>query len=312
MLVAGATGGIGSAIVLELIKQNMQVIAFSKSKQKLNDMFGQYSEVICVAGDALNDDEVRHAAKGVDLIVHAINFPYQHWQHTQLKSLQHLINAAKQENVPFIMLDNIYAYSKSKTPINERAEKNPQTKKGQLRLQMEQLIKTSGISYMICHIPDVYGPRAINTLLYMMLEGVVKNKTTFYMAKLHTLREYAYTDDVARTVVELIERPSCYMQNWNIPGALRMTGHDLLSFFQKHFAYQKSFMSISKFKLTLISLFLPLMKEVKELFYLYEEPMLLDGSKLEKELGRIHYTNLEKSLIETYQWMKNMKNTNIN
>src|SRR5690606_4442194 len=153
--------------------------------------------------------------------VHAINFPYYDWQYTQMKALQHILNAAKQENARFIMIDNIYAYSKSKNPINEQAEKKPSTRKGQLRFQMEQLIKNSDVSYMICHIPDVYGPRAVNSILYMMLEGVVKNKPSFYMSKLNTIREYAYTDDVAKTVVELSKRESCYMQNWNIPGGLR-------------------------------------------------------------------------------------------
>ena len=308
VFIAGATGGIGSAIVFELIKQNFEVIAFARNKNRLNEMFGGHTLVTCIAGDVLDEEQLLQAAQDADLIIHAVNFPYQDWNKTHIQCLQNLLAAAKQQDARFIMIDNIYAYSKSEVPLTEYSEKSPPSKKGELRLHMEQLIKASGLPYMILHIPDVYGPRAAGTHIGVTLDGVVKKKVAYYVGPMHVKREFAYTGDVAQFVVELSKRPDCYMQNWNLPGGLHITGQQLEDYIKHHTGYEKSFKPVTSLMLFFVGLFDPFMREMREMFYLCEEPLFIDGSKLKKELGELKFTNIEQSLLETYAWMKSTVN----
>ncbi len=56
--------------------------------------------------------------------------------------------------------------------------------------------------------------------------------------------------------------------------------------------------------LQLIGIFSPPMKEVVEMFYLTEEPVILSGEKYEKEIGPLPRTSYRAGLEETILWMQ--------
>ena len=305
VFVAGATGGIGSTLVTELTARQIQVIAFARTEQTLHARFDGNPLVTCIAGDVLNDKEVFEAAKGADTIVHAVSFPYEQWETKHIPCLENLLKTAKQINSRFIMLDNIYAYGKVSSPVREDSIKHPHTKKGKMRLEMEQLIKNSGVTYLIAHIPDVFGPYAKNTILYSTLQAVVQNKNAYFVGPMDVTREFAYTPDIAKIVVTLALNKESYNQNWNIPGGLKITGHELQRYLQKNFDYSKKLKSAMRRMITFLGLFSAFMREQKEMMYLTETPVILDGSKLQKMIHHIPLTDGMESLNETIDWIKN-------
>ena len=305
VLVAGATGGIGSALVTELTARKIEVIAFAKTEETLKARFGDNPLVTCIAGDVLNDKEVFKAAKGIDTIMHAVSFPYEQWEATHMICLKHLLTTAKQTNSLFIMLDNIYAYGKASSPVKEDSIKHPHTKKGKLRLEMEQLIKNSGVTYLIAHIPDVFGPYAKNTILYSTLQAVLQNKNAYFVGQMDITREFAYTPDIARNVIALALNQDCYNQNWNIPGGLKITGHELHRYLKEHLQYSKKLKPATTRMISFLALFSSFMREQKEMMYLTETPVIVDGGKLQKVLHHLPLTDAIKSLNETIDWMKN-------
>ena len=304
VFVAGATGGIGSALVTELTARHIQVIAFARTEETLKVRFGGNSLVTCIAGNVLNDKEVFEAAKGADTIVHAVSFPYEQWEIKHIPCLENLLKTAKQTNSRFIMLDNIYAYGKVSSPVREDSIKHPHTKKGKLRLEMEQLIKNSGVTYLIAHIPDVFGPYAKNTILYSTLQAVLQNKNAYFVGPMDVTREFAYTPDISKIVVALALNKEIYNQNWNIPGELKITGHELQRYLQKNFHYSKKLKPATHRMISFLGLFSAFMREQKEMMYLTETPVILDGSKLQKTLDHIPLTDEMKSLNETIDWIK--------
>mgnify|MGYP003441053829 CR=1 FL=1 len=303
VFVAGATGGIGSALVTELTVRKIEVIAFARTEETLKARFGDNPLVTCIAGDVLNNKEVFKAAKGVDTIMHAVSFPYEQWEATHMIGLENLLTTAKQTNSRFIMLDNIYAYGKSPSPVKEDSIKHPHTKKGKLRLEMEQLIKNSGVTYLIAHIPDVFGPYAKNTILYSTLQAVIQNKNAYFVGPMDVTREFAYTPDIAKVVVALTLNKESYNQNWNIPGGLKITGHELQHYLQKNFHYSKKLKSATTRMISFLGLFSSFMREQKEMMYLTETPVIVDSSKLQKVLHHIPLDGI-KSLNQTIDWMK--------
>lgn len=304
VLVVGASGGMGYALVCELVSRGIQVIAFSRGKEKLTSLFQHKENVTIFAGDALNKQDMLVAAQGVDAIFHAVSFPYQEWEQKHIKCLNSMIEIAKTQQTKIALVDNIYAYGRQSThSLTEAANKEPHTKKGGIRLAMENALKESGVPFLIVHMPDLYGPNAENTILYETLKSVVQNKKANFVGNTKIEREFLYTFDGAKAMVELALRPDTYNQNWNIPAIHPITGDELMVIVRELTGYQKEVRTITKGMIRLISIFSPFMKEMVEMMYLTQEPVLLSGEKYRKEIGALPQTSYRDGLQETLVWM---------
>ncbi|MCT8138332.1 SDR family NAD(P)-dependent oxidoreductase [Anaerobacillus sp. CMMVII] len=303
-LVLGASGGIGFALVEELVARGINVVAFARGKEKLEGLYGNRVNVSIVPGDALVEEDVFTAAKGVDVIFHAVSFPYQEWEQTHPRCVEIMIKAAKIYQAKIAFVDNVYAYGRQSEVVTESTQKQPHTKKGRLRLEIETTLKNSGIPTLIVHMPDVYGPNCGNTILHETLKNVVQNKTANYVGPTNKAREYLYSLDGAKAMVELALREEAYNQNWNIPAVHPITGEQLLEIVRKELGYKKSFRSISKSMIRFMGFFQPFMKEMVEMMYLTEEPVVLSGGKYEVEIGPLPQTPYEEGLKYTISWME--------
>lgn len=304
-LVIGATGSMGFAIVNELSKRGIEVNAFARGEERLRRLFGKNPNVNLMAGDVFKIDRLIEAAKGADVIFHAMNVPYGEWEEKQPQLVGHILSAAERSGAKLVAVDNIYAYGKGDgTKVNERSLKAPHTKKGKIRLQLETMIKSAKTDALIAHFPDFYGPMAENTQLHYTLSAVLANKSAMFVGDQRTKREYIYTPDGAKALVELSLRESAYNQNWNIPGCGVISGEEFVQILRELTGYQKRVGTVTKTMLRMMGLFNKQMREMVEMMYLTEEPVILSGEKLEKELGAIPMTPYREGIRQTLQFMK--------
>jgi nucleoside-diphosphate-sugar epimerase len=304
-LVLGASGGLGYALVHELACRGVEVVAFARGREKLNSLFKGESLVTIHPGNALAEREVMEAAEGADVIFHAVSFPYQEWSEKHPLCMEIVIRAVEAQQAKIAYVDNIYAYGRQPfIPVVEDTRKEPHTKKGKLRLQLETMLKHSGVPYLIVHMPDLYGPNASNTMLYETLKNVVRNKTANFVGNLKAAREYLYTLDGAKAMVELSFREEAYNQNWNIPSAHPITGEQLVEIIREVSGYSKSIRTVSKSMIRFIGLFQPFMREIAEMMYLTEDPVVLSGAKYEAKIGALPRTPYKEGIKETLIWMK--------
>lgn len=304
VLVLGASGGIGYALVNELVNRGIEVVAFARGKERLEKLYGHEKKVAIFQGDALVERDVTEASQGVDVIFHAVSFPYQEWEQTHPICVDIMIRAAKSVKAKIALVDNVYAYGRQLELVTEDTEKVPHTKKGKLRLEMETTLKNSNVPTLIVHMPDVYGPNCGNTILHETLKNVIQNKTANFVGPMKAAREYLYTLDAAKAMIELASREDTYNKNWNIPASSPITGEELLELFRKEFGYTKSFRSISKSMIRFMGIFQPFMKEMVEMMYLTEEPVVLSGNKYEAIVGALPSTTYQEGLRNTLMWME--------
>lgn len=304
-LVLGASGGMGYSIVKELSSRGVSVIAFARNKERLEKLFGNDDNVRIFNGDVFQVDDLKAAAKGIDVIFQSANIPYKDWEGKLVSFMTNIVETAKVSSAKFVMVENIYAYGRSTgRKVCESTEKNPHTKKGKIRLQVEGIVKNSGVEALIAHFPDFYGPNAENTILHFTLQNVVENKRASYVGNKQIAREFIYTPDGAKAIVELASNENAYGQNWNIPGVNVITGNEIVEIIREVSGYQKSVSTVSKNLIRLLGLFNANMREVVEMFYLNEEPVVLDGKKYESLIGPIPRTPYRKGLQETLDYMK--------
>jgi len=282
----------------------VEVVAFSRGKERLHALYQNESKVSIFSGDALVEKDVIEAADGVDVIFHAVSFPYQEWKDKHPLCIEIIVRAAEMHQTKIALVDNIYAYGRqSKIEVIEDTKKEPHTKKGKIRLAMENRLKRSNVPCLIVHMPDLYGPNAENTLLYETLKSVVLNKSANFVGDIKVAREFIFTLDGAKAMVELALREDTYNQNWNIPSAHPITGEEIIEILRKEVGYKKSIRTVSKTMIRFIGLFQPFMREMVEMMYLTEDPVILSGNKYEAKIGPIPHTPYKKGIKETLYWM---------
>jgi putative NADH-flavin reductase len=97
VLVLGATGGTGRAIVTQALDRGHEVVALVRSLEKARDLKGAK----LVVGDARDERALREALKGVDAVVSALGTPASPFREVTLlsESTRALVTAMKAEGV---------------------------------------------------------------------------------------------------------------------------------------------------------------------------------------------------------------------
>ncbi|NGQ96161.1 NAD-dependent epimerase/dehydratase family protein [Brevibacillus sp. SYP-B805] len=307
-LVLGASGGMGFALVHELAAREIETVAFARGREKLERLFGAMRGVSIRSGDLFVLDHLLSAGEGVDVIFHAANIPYPEWQEGLPRIMRNVLDAAKQLGAKVVVIDNIYAYGRSGgQKVTEQTPKRPHTKKGKIRLALEEMVAEAhqaGVPALVTHFPDFYGPNAENTLLHYTLKAMQAHKSARFVGDPAVEREYIFTPDGAKAAVELALRESAYGQHWNIPGPAVISGHALIDIMRQQTGYKGKVGTVGKGMISFIGLFQPMMREMVEMMYLLEEPVVLSGEKYEREIGPLPQTPYEEGIRKTLAFMK--------
>lgn len=304
-LVLGATGGMGYSIVNELSSRGIKVVAFARNKEKLTRMFKAYPNIVIQSGDVLNRKQLENVASDIDVIFQAINIPYGDWQSKLIPLNENVITTARKVSAKIAIVDNIYAYGKSNgDKLSETTTKKPNTRKGKLRLDMENLYKNSEVPYVIAHFPDFYGPYAENSQLNYMIRQIATDKKARFIGKQDVLREHIYTPDGAKAIVELALREDSYGQCWNIPAYDVITGEEIIKLIREITGYTKKVGLVTTNMLRFMGLFNKQMREFVEMQYLNEDPVVLDGRKFEEHIAPFPKTPYDEGLKKTINFYK--------
>ncbi|MCG7343849.1 SDR family NAD(P)-dependent oxidoreductase [Sporosarcina sp. ACRSL] len=307
-LVLGASGGMGFSIVNELIERGIEVTAFARSEQKLRNLYEERREITIKTGDIFNLQDIVDVAKDVDIIFQAANIPYKEWEDKLVPFIGNVVKAAEIQNTKLVLVDNIYAYGRSNVAkVTENTPKQPHTKKGKIRLQVEQLVKQSNVPTIIAHFPDFYGPNAESTILHYTLKDAVQHKKAMFVGDQTIAREFIYTPDGAKAAVNLSMNDNAYGQNYNIPAYDVITGKELVQIIRELSGYNKPVWTVSKNLIRFLGIFNADMREVVEMFYLNEEPVVLDGAKYENDIGPLPRTSYREGLLRTIEYMTGAK-----
>ncbi|WP_018150843.1 SDR family oxidoreductase [Leeia oryzae] len=304
VLVLGATGGIGGEVARRLVKQGWTVTALTRRLPASDTQDG----IRWKTGDAMNPQNVLDAAAGATWIVHAVNPPgYRDWEKLVLPMLDNTIAAARQTGARILLPGTVYNYGPDAFPLlDEQSPQQPQTKKGKLRVQMEQRLQAAtafGVQSLVVRAGDFFGPRVANSWFSQaLIKPGQKISALTYPGQAGIGHQWAYLPDVAETMVRLMERhdqladfDTFHMQgHWDPDGTAlataiaRVTGNPALKV--KSFPW---------FLMPVLALFKPTIKEMLELRYLWKTPLQMRNAKLVSLLGQEPHTPLDDAIRAT-------------
>lgn len=306
-VVVGATGGTGASIVEELVGRGIRTVAFGRSRQKLVELsakLGDPEHLTIAVGDAFRPDNLISASEGADVMFHCANVPYHEMERRLIPLGESVMEAADRLSLNVVAVDGIYPYGRRQMDrVTEEHPKQPHTRKGKTRLAYENMLfdrRWSRAQVMIVRLPDYYGPTA-NEASYLgsTLESIAAGKMAFFIGNMTVPREYVYLPDAAFMIAELADRDDAYGQNWHIPGAGVISGKEIVRIAREASHTAKPVIPLGRVGLSLLGMAVPVMKEVVEMLYLTEEPLVLSGNKYESMIGPMRATSFEEGIKET-------------
>jgi len=308
-LVLGATGGIGGELATALLRNGWQVRALHRQPAQASGRAIQSAAVQWVGGDAMRRQDVVAAAHGSEVIVHGVNPPgYRNWRGLALPMLDNSIAAAKASGARLVFPGTIYNFGPEAFPnLSERSPQHPRTRKGKIRVEMEQRLEASsqdGVRTLIVRAGDYFGPRTGNS---WFAQGLIKPgrpvHSILYPGRAHAGHAWAYLPDLAVSVVQLAERE----QELADFAVFHFAGHWLPAGIEMAYAIQRAVGAaqpppIRRFPWALAyaaSPFVTVFREMLELRYLWQTPVRLDNAKLVAFLGAEPHTPIDAAVRAT-------------
>src|ERR1035438_6802516 len=96
----------------------------------------------------------------------------------------------------------------------------------------------------------------------------------------NTEHEFVYVPDTGPVIVDLASRADCFGEAWNFGGAGTINTMDFITRIYRAVGRAPKYRAAGAGLLKFLGLFNPTMREVVEMLYLQETPVILDDSKL--------------------------------
>jgi nucleoside-diphosphate-sugar epimerase len=308
-VILGASGAIGMEIIKDLQSKNLPFRAVERSKT--------IPHIETVHADITKIDELKKALIGATHVYCCVGVKYdtKKWQQVWPTIIDNLIEACSEVDATLVMFDNIYMYGPSplENPITELHPRNPISNKGKVRLELEEKLlsafESGNLKGLIARAADFYGPGATLSMLYnSVLDRMLVGKTPQWLANPDLLHTYTYTPDAARGCVTLALDESSYRQVWHLPTSKEiLTSKQIIAIFQKKLGMSEQVQVMPRLMYNILALFIPILKELKEMLYQFDNPYVFDSSKFEAKYPNFKITSYQEgvnAMVDFYQKTK--------
>jgi nucleoside-diphosphate-sugar epimerase len=320
-LVTGASGLIGQRVSLGLLRENVRVRAFVRSREKASLLEKSGAEIY--TGDMTNADSVKKSVLGCEVVFHFAGVlnefkPWSYYYQVNVEGTRILAEAALKAGVQrFIHASTVYVYGmKAGTGITE---KSPHVRSGDpysdTKLEghaiIYQLYKNQGLPSIIIQPSEVYGPGDQTWTLRPF--QMIRNGRMILVNKGKGLIQPIFVEDLVEGVLAAA-RKGCIGETYILCGSEVVT-------FNKYFGYytrmlkKKSPPSVPAWMALSLGALFEWMARISG-----RQPMITrqdaratltkasyDGSKGQRELDFEAKTTLAEGMSKTELWLKGGK-----
>ncbi|WP_347989767.1 NAD-dependent epimerase/dehydratase family protein [Methylomonas sp. AM2-LC] len=270
------------------------------------------AEAELMLGDVADAAFCYQACMGAEVVYHCINPEYSAkiWHELLPIYLENLIDAAGSVGARLVVLDNLYLYGATHgKPMNENTPINPTSKKGEIRAQLaESLFKAhqQGQVRAICgRAADFYGPRGNLTFFGdFFWKPALAGKTIMMPLNVDVVHTYHYIPDVAQGLAALGGAGDhATGQTWMLPCQPAVTTRALAKRFAPYLNHALNIKSVPGWLLKPLALVIPMLHELNEMTYQWNEPFIVDDSRFRAEFD-VKLVSEEQATQDTVTWAK--------
>ncbi|CAE7942883.1 unnamed protein product [Symbiodinium necroappetens] len=306
-LVIGGMGSFGAGIVNEHVEQGRPVRALVRDVPEAVRRFGSYTKANFHEGDVFDPDSLREAARGCSVIYHAVGFPMSKQDPAMRVATENIVACAKEAGAAIVFPGNVWSFGPQHgSRLAEIAETHPDSKKGRLRLELEERLreatKRGDARVLIVRSGDLFGPTVRNAYHDGIFKSAMEGKGLLALGSLDAPHQFAYVPDLARVCIKLSDAIE------------RLVPFETFHFAGHTFERQQDFygkviecaeddsLKVKKsswLALRGAGLVNKDLKELIELKYLWEEGVLLDDTRLRRVWPKFALTPIEPAIART-------------
>jgi nucleoside-diphosphate-sugar epimerase len=267
------------------------------------------NDVEILGGDASDPGFATAAAQGAQVVYQTLNPPYHQWVELFPALQAGVLAAAQATGARLVSMENVYMYGRpAGQPLTETRPYAAHTKKGQLRARMARELlaahQAGNVQVAIGRASDYFGPRggAQSNLGDRVFPAALAGRTATVMGdpdQPHT-HTYTYIPDIGEGLAVLGEHPDTPGEVWHLPNdpQTRTTRQLVDTIYQLAGQPKTKLRGTPVLLLRALGVVNPTVRELVELQYEFQEPFIVDSSKIATKLG-VNATPLEQALADT-------------
>ena len=286
--ILGANGTIGSVLTKELVSYTNKIRLVSRNPRKVNESDDLFP------ADLSNPAFVDQAVEGSDVVYLVVGFDYnlKVWEEKWPTLMRATINACIKHNARLVFFDNVYSYDINAIPhMTEESEYNPPSRKGAVRKQISQMlmdeVKAGKLMALIARSADFYGPGNDKSFANeMVYKNFLKGRRANWFIDADKKHTFTYTPDAAKATALLGNTDDAYNTIWHLPTDKNtITGREFIELFSKEMKVSNKLVVMPMWMVKLAGIFVPVLKEMREMMYQYDRDYFFDSSKFDKRFN---------------------------
>jgi nucleoside-diphosphate-sugar epimerase len=281
--ILGINGNIGKLLAHELVNKGFKVRGISR--KILTDSIWEN-----VAADVLDSESLKNAVEGSEVVYLLVGLEYniKVWERDWVLLMQNTIDACVASNAKLVFVDNVYMYGRVVGAMTEQTPINPCSEKGRVRAEVAQLFADAFdrkiLRGCIARAADFYGPDCSTSMITQtVFMNMAKAKTAQWMGNPDVKHSFTYTLDIAKALLIMGIDARADNQVWHLPTAKNaLTGREIVQKTAFLTGKKPKLMALGGFMLSVLGLFIPILKEMKEMMYQYNFDYEFNSDKFEK------------------------------
>ncbi len=300
--ILGINGSTGVEIAKELKKRNISTRGVSR-----REFLGDWEHV---KGDVLNLESVTKAVAGSKVVYCCVGLEYkiEVWRRDWLPLVENVIAASLATNAKLIFIDNVYMYGLVQGEMTETTPMNPTSEKGKVRKavveKLTDAFQNRGLEGCIARSADFYGPDCEKSMITETgFKNAAKGKTMQWLGKMDRVHAYTFTPDIGRACVNLATSDKINGDVWHLPTAPAISAKEMSKMIALGMGTSEKVTPLRGTILSVLGIFIPILRELKEMMYQYDEDYRFSSDKYEKAFNE-KPTSYQDGVRETVAFYK--------
>jgi nucleoside-diphosphate-sugar epimerase len=303
-------GQVGSALTARLTGLGLSVRVVSRHRPAL-----LADEVDWRSADATNPEAATDAARGASVIYQCLSAPYTDWPRSFPPLQRGVLAVAEKTGALLVSLENLYGYGPTAGGVmTEELPLAATTVKGRTRVAMTQELLAAAeagrVRIAIGRASDFFGAGITTgtTLGERVFANAVAGKRADFIGNPDLPHTYSYVPDIAAGLATLGTDERAVGGVWHLPGPETVSTRQLLELVAGMVGHPVGVRSVPKLALRALGLFNPLLRELPEMSYQFDEPFVLDTTKYNSTFGTAG-TPLATAIGATVAWYQSQNGT---
>jgi nucleoside-diphosphate-sugar epimerase len=287
-IVIGA-GPVGTATALLLAERGDEVVVATRSGSGPT-----HPAITRARADASSPAEMIEITKGAVAIYNCANPAYHRWPTDWPPIAQALLTAAERSDAVLVTVSNLYGYGPVSGPLSgPMTEDLPLAAKGPKGITRAQMWRDALAAHDAGKVratevrgSDYVGPGAQSHLGERVIPRLLAGKSVTVMKSADTLHTWTATDDVARLLVTVALDERAWGRPWHVPSNPPRTQREAVGDLCR--VAGVPLVTVKEYPSLLVrgmGLFSPMMRELPEVAYQFEDPFVLDSTAAQQTFG---------------------------